>query len=132
MPTYQKLLSYLRAKDPGRIVVKKNYFIIRYKQYHVTVFQDQWDEYQSVTNLPYYLFHISSDQPDNRCSIYFWADKQTLCIKKIPEKYFQYEQESFGFSSSTRKPCFCADLKFVLEDFGRKLKSYLSRYRAAR
>lgn len=109
MITYKKILLYLTKQHKYKIIIKKDYFIItnlnRKENFHITVFQDQWDKYWKVTKKPYHLFHISSNDNINRCSTYFWVDIYTYRIKKIPSKYFKYNQKSYGFYSSTRNPC---------------------------
>ena len=124
MITYEQLLSYLKQQREYPTSIRKNYFvvIVRGSKYHVTVFQDQWNEYENVTGQPYHLFHISSDDEANRCSSYFWVDKQTYRIKKIPAQYFKYNQPTYDYFSSTRSPCSFSDIKFILKIFQRILR----------
>jgi hypothetical protein len=104
---YNKLIKYLSKQKVYRFVPKKDYFMIFNGDfpYHITVYRDQWDDYQDETNLPYHLFHITSNSEANKCSTYFWVDKKSYRTKHIPKKYFQYNQPDFGFYSSTRTSC---------------------------
>lgn len=121
MITYDNLLSNLQKQRHYHISAKNNYFVLLVSgsKYHITVFRDQWDDYENISNLPFHLFHISSDSEQNRCSSYFWVDKKSRRIKKIPGKYFQYNQPSYDFFSSTRSPCKLSDIKFLLKIFQR-------------
>lgn len=116
---YDELIEFIRNKTPYHISIKKNYSIITLPniQYHVTIFQDQWDNYQEKINLDKHLFHISSDKIDNRCSSYFWVDMNNHKIQKIPEEYFSYGQEDFSFNKSTRQPCNLNEIKILLKIF---------------
>lgn len=119
MISYEQLIIYLKKQKVYPISLKSKYVVILVpgSKYHVTIFQDQWDEYQNVTGLPYHLFHISSDHLENRCSSYFWVKRSNYRIKKIPKKYFQYGQPAFGFYSSTRMPCSLSEIIFLLKKF---------------
>lgn len=105
--SYNRLLKYLKKQSDLKVTIKPIYLVITMpnENHHITIYQDQWDLYQSVTELPYHMFHISSNDTENRCSSYFWVDKYTLEIKPIPSKYFSYDQENYSFFGSTRKPC---------------------------
>lgn len=107
------------------ITTKGHYFVIKIPgiNYHLTVFQDQWDDYASQMGKPYHLFHISSDENKNRCSSYFWIGIKDHLIYHIPKKYFKYEQDSFGTDRSTRKSCEFNDVKPILKMFKNILKS---------
>lgn len=118
MISYTQLQQYLLENYHDVTSVTRNYTVINMKDnksesdsfenitdYHITIYKDQWDEYETVIGKPYYMFHISSNQYLNRCSSYFWVEKSTGSIKKIPGKYFQYNCETFSFSQSTRTPC---------------------------
>lgn len=121
---YSKLSFYLKKQHQYPVSVRKNYTVITVPntKYHITIFQDQWDNYQSVSKKRYHLFHISSDQEDNRCSSYFWVDKNNYRIQKIPKKYFSYQQSNYSFFSSTRKPCNLKNIIKHLVIFQRLLK----------
>lgn len=124
--TYDKLISTIPIKV--KLVVKDKYsmIIIPKSKYHITIFRDQWDEYKSTTNLNYHLFHITSNSADIKCSTYFFVDSNTNRIKKIPNKYFKYEQESYGFSASTRSPCEYKSIKRELNYF-QKILDYVQK-----
>jgi len=124
MITYNELISFLKKQHSYPVSVKKKYvvIIIPNKKYHITIFEDQWDDYTNITGLPYHLFHISSDNEENRCSSYFWVDRSTNRIKNIPHKFFKYNQETYNFYSSTRNPCNYSDIKFLLKKFQKIIK----------
>ena len=123
MVSYEQLIAYLKKQHEYPASFKNNYIVImvRGTQYHITVFQDQWNDYEKVTSLPYHLFHISSDIANNRCSSYFWVDKNTYRIKKIPGQYFKYSQPSYDFYSSTRNRCKLGSIRQLLKAFQRIL-----------
>ena len=142
MITYQQLVDYLQNQHEypitlspeeqvileallPSITIKSNYIVINVSgsDYHITIFVDQWDDYEEVSYKPYYLFHISSNGETDRCSSYFWVDKKTNRIKKIPRKYFNYNQPTYNFFSSTRSPCHLRDIEFLLKVFQRILLS---------
>lgn len=124
MVTYKQLARYLKKYHKHFISIKKNYLIIIFPNlnYHITVFKDQWDDYQKVTDLPYHLFHISSNNVDNRCSSYFWVNKYNLHIKNIPKNYFKYNQPDYSFYGSTRNMCSSNSIKHMLQVFQKILK----------
>ncbi|MEM3062449.1 MAG: hypothetical protein QW303_02735 [Nitrososphaerota archaeon] len=124
MVTYEQLARYLKNYYKHFTTIKKNYFIIMFPNlnYHITVFRDQWDDYQKITGMPYHLFHISSNRENNRCSSYFWVDKYDLRIKKIPRKYFKYSQPEYSFYGSTRNACRSLSIKHILRVFQKILK----------
>jgi hypothetical protein len=119
MITYQELVNYLKSNRLYRVSFRPKYLVIVIpsSQYHITIFIDQWDSYQQIMHKPYHMFHISSDKEEGRCSSYFWIDKTSNRIRNIPLEYFQYEQPSYGFSSSTRKSCNMSEIKFILKFF---------------
>lgn len=123
MIPYPKLLYYLNKQHEYPVNTKQRYSVVVVpgSKYHITVFQDQWNDYQNVTGLPFHLFHISSDSEENRCSSYFWVDKNTYRIKKIPGKYFKYNQPAYNFYNSTRNPCHLSDIMPILKKFQRIL-----------
>lgn len=127
MISYEKLLIYLRLQKKFTMSVKPIYCVLSLprEKYHVTIYQDQWDDYQQKTGMPYHLFHISLNQERDRCSSYFWVDKKTYDIKNIPEKYFKYNQENYDYSRSTRSPCPPTRIKHILKIFGGLLKIML-------
>lgn len=118
MPSYQTLINYLKQQQ-YRFSIKSGYFVVAVNglDYHITVYQDQWDDYEEVTGNKYHLFHISSEQQLNRCSSYFWVSKQDNRIKKIPPQYFSYNQPSYNFTASTRSPCQLEDIDTLLKIF---------------
>lgn len=106
MLSYNDLQQLLLHYDINHSV-RKNYLVINIpgSKYHITIFQDQWDMYEMETAHPYYLFHISSNEENNRCSIYFWVNKNNYRIEPIPTNLFLYNQPKYTFHSSTRSPC---------------------------
>jgi len=118
MLPYQKLIDYLKQhKYPITIKPKYSVITVPGNNYHITIFQDQWDDYENTSGKPYYLFHVSSNNEIDRCSSYFWVDKNSLRIKRIPQKYFMYVQPTYSFHSSTRNPCHLGEIKNVLKKF---------------
>ncbi|XWV26907.1 hypothetical protein QJ857_gp0143 [Tupanvirus soda lake] len=119
MLPYQLLLKHLKSQHLYPVSIKPNYCVIMAPgmNYHITIFQEQWDDYEKVSGKPYYLFHISSNDENNRCSSYFWVTKYTNRVKKIPRKYFLYNQPNYTFFSSTRNPCHLWDVKPLLKIF---------------
>ena len=114
MLSYQELINYLLSQDKYQYSIKPLYTVIHlptYPDYHITIYQDQWDDYKLNTGKPYHLFHISSNDEQNRCSSYFWVGTNTNKIQKIPRKYFKYNQPIYDYFSSTRSPC---ELKKVI------------------
>lgn len=107
MISYQTLVDKISNKAHYDITIKSSYFVINVPgtDFHITVYRDQWDDYYRVTGLPYHLFHVSSNTASNKCSSYFWTRYSDNIIKKIPKKYFTYNQPVFDFYSSTRYPC---------------------------
>lgn len=122
MVSYQKLVNYCRKKK-YKISIKKNYFVISIPKfdYHITVFQDQWDDYEKDSGRPYHLFHISSDKEENRCSSYFWVNKNNNRIQNIPKEFFSYNQPNYSFYASTRSPCPYKSIKKLLRTFQKML-----------
>lgn len=126
MITYQTLITNLKSQPNTKIYIKNIYTVIIFlnePNYHVTIYKDQWDLYEKTIELPYYLFHISANETEPKCSTYFWVDKLDHHIKIIPEKYFKYEQPIFSFEMSTRKPCDFDKIKHVVEQFQRLLEN---------
>jgi hypothetical protein len=128
MLSYRKLVSFLYKQKHFPVNSKPAYIVITIPKtrYHITIFADQWDDYQKVTNMPYYLFHISSDDTiqgatsgysQDRCSSYFWVRKTDLNILPIPSKYFKYSQPDFDFYKSTRNPCNYNDISPIVGQF---------------
>lgn len=116
--TYDKLIATIPFKF--NLLIKDKYSMITIPNfnYHITIFRDQWDEYKSITNLDYHLFHITSnDIANTKCSTYFFVDIYTNRIKKIPDKYFKYGQDSYSFYSSTRFPCDYKSIKTGIKFF---------------
>lgn len=107
MISYQKLITSLQNKKTYSFSIKNKYTIIirSLSKYHITIFQDQWDLYEEKCSQPYHLFHISSNNEQDRCSSYFWVCKNTNKIQNIPDKFFSYEQPTYNFTSSTRSRC---------------------------
>ncbi|AGC01726.1 hypothetical protein H012_gp739 [Acanthamoeba polyphaga moumouvirus] len=123
--SYRTLLKNLSKINNIILSIKNNYLIITLpnNNYHITIFQDQWDDYQKQINKPYHLFHISSNDTKNKCSSYFWVYKKNYKIYKIPNKYFKYNQPNYSFFTSTRNPCSYLEIKTLLKYFGRILSS---------
>lgn len=128
MLSYEQLKKLLLHNHVNHSV-RKNYLVINVpeSEYHITIFQDQWDMYETETSYPYYLFHLSSNSEKNRCSIYFWVDKKNYRIKSIPSNLFLYDQPIYTFTSSTRSPCFYGDIKFLLKYFQKILNKALKK-----
>ncbi len=124
MITYDELVKMLDLKFPGRVRQRREYSVIVFpkSEYHLTIFRDQWDDYQKITGHPYYLFHISSNNVENRCSIYWWVDKKNLRIHRIPDNIFKYSQPNYSIIASTRQPCRTIDIAFILKFFGKFLR----------
>jgi hypothetical protein len=125
--SYSELISNLQCQTEYSINIKPLYcvIIIPKSQFHITIFQDQWDMYEHVTGLPFHLFHISNNDEKNRCSSYFWVDKNTYRLKYIPAEYFSYDQPNFSFFASTRKPCDITKIKIILKIFQKILKTIM-------
>ena len=106
MSDYQSLKKFLE-KSGHAYNIRKLYFVIAVPKsgHHITVYENYWDDYETVTGHPYYMFHISSNNENDRCSSYYWVDKRDLFIIDIPESAFKYEQPEYDFTRSTRKPC---------------------------
>lgn len=121
--TYQLLIKHLIKQHDYPINSKKNYSVIIFpgSKYHITIFEDQWDKYEEISNKPYHLFHISSNDEQERCSSYFWVERDKLIIKKIPRQYFMYNQPNYSFFSSTRTPCHLWNIKKYLKIFQKML-----------
>jgi len=119
MLSYNALVHHLKNQHMFPVSIKKNYSVIMVPgtDYHITIFNDQWDNYEIISGKPYHLFHISSDNELNRCSSYFWVSKYTNKVKKIPRQYFMYNQPNYTFFSSTRSPCHLWDVKPLLKIF---------------
>jgi hypothetical protein len=91
------------------------------EKYHITVFQDEWDNYSKLTNLPYHLFHLTENKFENKCSTFLWIDKDML-IKDIPQEYFIYNQPEHDYHRSTRTKCNSNDTKTIIKKFQKILK----------
>ena len=128
---FNDLINLLNVKNPYyKLNIKTNqtnlikYAVINFninKNYHVTIFSDQWNNYYKETGLNYYLFHVSTNETVNRCSTYYWIDINTLKIKEIPEKYFHYNQTFFDLYNSTRSSCKYNDIIEILDMFQKLL-----------
>lgn len=131
MLSYKILISYLKKQNIFKINITSNYCVITLQnktyQYHITIYQDQWDDYENVTKFPYHLFHISSNNEKNKCSSYFWVDKSNFYIRTIPKKYFNYGQQNFSFYSSRRQPCKLSMIKILIKAFQKFLQSIKNR-----
>jgi hypothetical protein len=140
--TYPNLLKTLQKIDLtdtifSQIKTSKKYFIIDTKKtlpfnqpnhpdydpthptfkYHITIFQDQWDDYQSPSGLTAKLFHITHGHYDQfRCSTYFILDKN-LHIQEVPSADFSYNQPDFGPTKSRRSKCTNKSLEFIIRHF---------------
>lgn len=125
MVSYQLLVDYLTNQDKYLTNIRNKYSVILVpnSDYHVTIFRDQWDNYEIVSGKPYYLFHISSDEQINRCSSYFWVNKKTLQIENISSGFFMYNQPTYNFFSSTRNPCLFYNIEPILDIFQEILDS---------
>jgi len=117
--TYDMLEQNLQASlDKTSIfkqvnVNKKNIIInIKNSKYHISIFRDQWNDYQKNTNLAEKLFHVTNEK--TQCSTYFVVDTE-LQIKKPSN--FSYEQPEFGFNKSTRKPCVDDEINNIIGQF---------------
>lgn len=119
MLSYHELLKRLKNQHLYPISIKTNYVVIMFPglKYHITIYQEQWDDYERVSGKPYNLFHISSNGENNRCSSYFWVSIYTNKIKKIPRYFFMYNQSNYTFFSSTRSPCHLWEIKPLLKEF---------------
>ena len=119
MITYQKLWNKLLRQRKYPTTVKNNYLVVSVPgtNYHISVFTDQWNDYERSSGKPYHLFHISSNDEKNRCSSYFWVNKKNYRIQNIPLKFFTYNEPSYSFYSSTRSPCHLSDVKRLLQAF---------------
>jgi hypothetical protein len=128
MLTYYELTKHLKNQHLYPISIKSNYTVIMFPgtEYHITIFKDQWDNYENVSGKPYYLFHISSNDKNVRCSSYFWISKYTNKIKKIPRQYFMYNQPNYTFFSSTRQPCHLWNVKPLLKKFQKILDLFFN------
>ncbi len=129
--SYNELINFLTSRQnisdfKYKLIKKKIYSVITIPdtKYHISIFQDQWNNYESISNKPYYLFHISSNNEIDRCSSYFWVDKFDLKIKKIPNTYFKYNQPMYDFFSSTRNNCDYNKIKYILTQFQKMLNTY--------
>jgi hypothetical protein len=146
--TYNTLLNTLQkiSLDDtifSKIGIKKKYFILDTKgslafnkpgnedhdaqnptfKYHITVYQDQWDQYQSPSGLTARLFHITHGHYDKfRCSTYFILD-ENLNIREVPETDFKYEQPDFGMTKSRRSKCTNKALVIIIREFEKMLKN---------
>lgn len=108
MISYSDIKDIAHIKSPFKISIKSDYLVLTLPlmiDYHITIYEDQWDFYSDFTGFEYYLFHISSNDTKNRCSTYYWVDVYDLSIVDIPPSYFRYEQETYDMYSSTRKRC---------------------------
>lgn len=129
MITYQNLIKILSKQKYFKLRIKDKYLILRpidkiaKSNYHITIYQDQWDDYRKITKMPYYLFHISSNSIENKCSSYFRISIRKNKIGSIPNKYFKYNQPTYSFYQSTRFPCKISDIYLLLKYFQKILNS---------
>lgn len=116
---YRKILNFMINNFPDFLTIKKNYFVIALEntEHHITIFKDQWDNYKFFMKKPYHLFHISSNNKENRCSSYFWVTISSLKILKIPKDEFLYNQPIYNFTCSTRSPCSQKNIIYLLRLF---------------
>jgi hypothetical protein len=115
---YKRLINIIKRGTNYKLVIKKEYSVLLIcKNFHISIFQDQWDNYEKLVNMPYYLFHVSSNESTGKCSTYFWVDKETLQIKNIPDKFFKYESETYDHTKSTRSKCKFIDIKPSIKKF---------------
>ena len=116
---YDKIKEFLMQNSSYLFSIKSQYMVISVPNtnYHITIYKDQWDDYENISGKPYHLFHISSNIEDNRCSTYFWVDSLNNRIKHIPSKYFKYNQSSFDFFSSRRNSCKLESIRYLLDFF---------------
>lgn len=121
MITFDALVQALSNQTTYPISTKNDYCVINIpnSDYHITIFQDQWDNYERATGRPYYLFHISSDSNNigDKCSTYFWIKKKDMQIRRIPSAYFRYNQLHYNYNSSTRSPCEFDKIEPVVDIF---------------
>lgn len=121
--TYYDLIKFLSKQNIFlyKFNKKGNYIVLSLTSfdYHITIFKDQWDMYESVTKLPYHLFHISEETTDTiKCSVYFWMDKHQYKTHDIPQEYFQYNQTNFDYGKSRRSKCvYDKSIKHLLKTF---------------
>jgi hypothetical protein len=118
MISYKNIIDYLiDYKHNYSYSIKSSYIVINNGKYHITIYQDQWDDYENANGKPYHLFHISLNDINNRCSSYFWVNKSNYHIRKIPTKYFMYNQPTYSFFSSTRSPCKLSEIISTIKLF---------------
>ncbi|AYV78209.1 MAG: hypothetical protein Edafosvirus7_1 [Edafosvirus sp.] len=97
---------------------KKNIIIsVKDSNFHITIFRDQWNDYQKNTNLPEKLFHITHEK--TQCSIYFVLNDK-LEIREPSN--FNYEQQDFGLNKSTRKRCDDKEINIIIKNFETLIK----------
>lgn len=124
--TFDSLVEHLEDYYGYEVTKKDAYVVVTFpgEKYHITIYADQWDEYEAQTGKPYYLFHASSDRTDNRCSIYFWVDKSTHKISLVPANDFDYNCTSFNFHQSTREKCDPQSVDSIIRKFQKILNRY--------
>lgn len=112
--------NYLNHTIFTGIAIRKGYFVLNtkpnqeYSDYHVTIFQDQWDEYQSPSKLTARLFHITHEK--TKCSAYYIVNSD-IQVQDIPKDDFKYEQPDFSHSASTREKCTDDIIKVINKQF---------------
>ena len=102
---------------------KKKYLMLSVKKqfnvkYHLTIFEDQWNNYVSPSKLNAKLFHITFDVNDEekKCSTYLiLTDKYR--VRLVPETDFKYNQPEFGMNASTRSQCIDKAIKLIAKSF---------------
>lgn len=131
MLNYQLLVEYLDKYYKNLLSIKNNYFVISMPNFdhHITVYEDQWNNYQELSGLPYYLFHMSSsDTTTTKCSIYFWVSKINGKILRIPKKFFTYGQNHYSHMGSTRPKCKFLKVVMLVKFFRRVIKDATYHY----
>jgi len=121
---YDKILSIIKDHLKNTIftgiAIRKGYFVLNtrrdqpYSDYHITIFQDQWDEYKSPSKLRARLFHITHEK--TKCSAYYLVNTN-LKVQEIPNNDFLYEQPDFSHSASTREKCIDDIIKTINKEF---------------
>jgi hypothetical protein len=130
MITYDDIKHLKNLDISLKVSIKVNYVVLTMQDvndYHITIYEEQWDYYSDLTGFKYYLFHISSNNMDNRCSTYFWVDIENLDIIDIPPRYFKYDQSNFDMYASTRSKCITTSSITKLKDIFNKTLLFLSK-----
>lgn len=124
--TYDALLHNIKYHFNNtvfnNVIPRKGYFVINLNSsstnpshyYHITVFQDQWDDYISPSKKVAKLFHITHEI--TKCSLYLLLTNK-LQIEMVNNKDFKYEQPDFSHHSSTRQKCVDDSLNIIINQF---------------